>query len=128
MSDQSKILLLEPEPFVRDTLRLRLLSKGHQVLTADTGEECLRALKTANVDLIIMEIALDDMDGYEVCQKLAGWERTKDIPIIILTSKRDTPKNRFMYNTWAKEYFTKPFSPNAVMKAADKLLSSSRKK
>src|SRR3990172_9029710 len=123
MSDQSKILLLEPEPFVRDTLRLRLLSKGHRVLTADTGEECLRTLKTANVDLIIMEIALDDMDGYEVCQNLAGWERTKKIPIIILTSQPDTPKNRFMYNAWAKEYFTKPFSPNVIMKAADKLLS-----
>lgn len=119
-----KILIADPEPFVRDTLKQKLTSRGYKVFTVDTGQECIRIAREEAVNLIVMEIAFSDMDGIKVCQELSS-NRTDPVPIIILTSKPGTPENKFTYNAWANEFLTKPFSPNALVKAVEKILASS---
>ena len=121
--EERKVIVADTEPFIRDTLKIKLQSKGYQVILATSARELIRSAGREVPDLIIMEINFADLEGYRVCQFLKGSEKTRDIPIIILTSEPDTPKNIFSYGAWVKEYITKPFSPRAFLKTVEKVLS-----
>jgi len=121
--EQKKVLLADAEPFIRDTLKIKLQSKGYQVILATSARELIRAAGKEVPDLIIMEINFADLEGHRICQFLKGNKKTENIPIIILTSRPDTPENIFLYSAWAKEYITKPFSPRLLLKKVEKALS-----
>jgi len=120
---RKKILVIDEEPYIRDTLKVKLTSHGYQVLLSDNAEEALKTAVKQIPDLIVMDIMLSSEDGYKVCQKLRGTPQTKDIPLFILTAKAKDPKTAFDYNTWAQQYITKPFSLDRLMKEIEKVLS-----
>jgi two-component system KDP operon response regulator KdpE len=106
MSTQPHILVIDDEPQILRALRTILTSKQFQVTTANRGEEGL-ALAAANPpDLIILDLSLPDMDGFEVCARLRDWSR---VPIIVL-SVRDSERDKVhALDKGADDYLTKPF-------------------
>jgi len=117
-----EILLSDPEPFIRDTLSIKLASRGYDVLAASTGRDTLRMAARLTPALILTEIDYKDVEGFKMCQLLKGNERTGDISIVILTKLDDTPERKFLFNPYADDFLTKPFSPREVARVVDRII------
>ena len=103
----AKILIIEDEATVRDTLALNLRAEGFDVVTAQTGDEGLALAREANPDLILLDLMLPHLDGLSICRIL---RRTSEVPIIMLTA-RGTEMDRITgLETGADDYVVKPFS------------------
>jgi len=120
---RKKILVIDEEPYIRDTLKVKLTSRGYQVLFSDNGKEAMKIAVKKLPDLIIIDILISSGDAYNFCQKLRGLPQTKDVPLFILTSKAEDPETAFSYNIWAQQYITKPFALDKLMKKIEKVLS-----
>ncbi len=106
---KSKILIVEDDPDVAEMLNAYFGVQGYDVLTVNWGEDGVRAGQTEQPDLVILDIRLPDIDGYEVARQLRGDRRTKNIPIIFLTEKRDRADRLQGLELGADDYITKPF-------------------
>ncbi|MFO7586138.1 MAG: response regulator [Anaerolineales bacterium] len=110
MSEQkSKILIVEDDLDVADMLNAYFRVQGYDVFTVNWGEDGIRAAVTARPDLIILDIRLPDIDGYEVARRLRADRKTNAIPIIFLTEKRDRSDRLQGLELGADDYITKPF-------------------
>jgi DNA-binding response OmpR family regulator len=106
---KSKILIVEDDLDVADMLNAYFRVQGYDVLTVNWGEDGVRAAVTARPDLIILDIRLPDIDGYEVTRRLRADRKTNAIPIIFLTEKRDRSDRLQGLELGADDYITKPF-------------------
>jgi len=104
-----KILIVEDDLDVAEMLNAYFRVQGYEVFTVNWGEDGVRACQTARPDLVILDIRLPDIDGYEVARRLRGDRRTKDVPIIFLTEKRDRADRLHGLELGADDYITKPF-------------------
>lgn len=106
---KSKILIVEDDLDVAEMLNAYFGVQGYEVFTVNWGEDGVRACLTERPDLVILDIRLPDIDGYEVARRLRGDRRTKDVPIIFLTEKRDRADRLHGLELGADDYITKPF-------------------
>ena len=106
---KSKILIIEDDLDVAEMLNAYFLVQGYDVFTVNWGEDGVRSCQTVHPDLVILDIRLPDIDGYEVARRLRGDRRTADIPIIFLTEKRDRSDRLQGLELGADDYITKPF-------------------
>jgi DNA-binding response OmpR family regulator len=106
---KSKILIVEDDLDVADMLNAYFRVQGYDVFTVNWGEDGVRAALTARPDLIILDIRLPDIDGYEVARRLRADRKTNAIPIIFLTEKRDRSDRLQGLELGADDYITKPF-------------------
>src|SRR5512141_711482 len=106
---KSKILIVEDDLDVADMLNAYFRVQGYEVFTVNWGEDGVRAATTARPDLIILDIRLPDIDGYEVARRLRSDRKTNNIPIIFLTEKRDRADRLHGLELGADDYITKPF-------------------
>lgn len=104
-----KILIVEDDLDVADMLNAYFRVQGYEVFTVNWGEDGVRAAGTARPDLIILDIRLPDIDGYEVARRLRSDRKTGLIPIIFLTEKRDRADRLQGLELGADDYITKPF-------------------
>lgn len=110
MADKTaKILIVEDDLDVAEMLNAYFRVQGYDVFTVNWGEDGVRACQTVRPDLVILDIRLPDIDGYEVARRLRGDRRTKDVPIIFLTEKRDRADRLLGLEIGADDYITKPF-------------------
>lgn len=82
-----KILVVDDEPQIRDLIKDRLTLSNYTVLTASDGKEALDVARENQPDLILMDIAMPEIDGYTTCSKLKKDSKTKSIPVLLLTGK-----------------------------------------
>lgn len=87
-----KILIVDDEKEIKELIKERLEQNKYAVMTASNGEEALIIGKANQPDLILLDIAMPEMDGYATCEKLKQEAKTKDIPILFLTGKDLTPE------------------------------------
>jgi len=106
---KSKILIVEDDLDVAEMLNAYFGVQGYDVITVNWGEDGVRACITERPDLVILDIRLPDIDGYEVATRLRNDRRTKDVPIIFLTEKRDRADRLHGLELGADDYITKPF-------------------
>jgi DNA-binding response OmpR family regulator len=106
---KQKILVVEDDLDVADMLNAYFRVQGYEVFTVNWGEDGIRACQTSRPDLIILDIRLPDIDGYEVAHRLRSNHRTADIPIIFLTEKRERSDRLQGLELGADDYITKPF-------------------
>ncbi len=106
---KSKILIVEDDPDVAEMLNAYFGVQGYEVITVNWGEDGVRAGQTEQPDLVILDIRLPDIDGYEVARQLRDDRRTENIPIIFLTEKRDRADRLHGLELGADDYITKPF-------------------
>jgi len=108
-NNKPKILIIEDDLDVAEMLNAYFRVQGYEVFTVNWGEDGVRSSQTVNPDLVILDIRLPDIDGYEVARRLRGDRRTADIPIIFLTEKRDRSDRLQGLELGADDYITKPF-------------------
>ncbi len=106
---KSKILIVEDDLDVADMLNAYFRVQGYEVITVNWGEDGVRAATTTRPDLVILDIRLPDIDGYEVARRLRSDRKTKTVPIIFLTEKRDRADRLRGLELGADDYITKPF-------------------
>ncbi|GAB4500257.1 MAG: response regulator [Anaerolineales bacterium] len=110
MADEKyTILVVEDDLDVAEMLNAYFRVQGYDVLTVNWGEDAVRACKTTRPDLIILDIRLPDIDGYEVARRLRNNRRMQDIPIIFLTERRGRNDRLQGLELGADDYITKPF-------------------
>lgn len=105
----NKILVVEDEIITSDLLRRYFEMVGYEVVSALTGSNAIKFAGETQPEVIILDIMLPDMDGYEICRQLRSDERTKRIPIIFLTQKDDRRDRLDGLGLGADDYITKPF-------------------
>ncbi len=106
---KSKILIVEDDLDVADMLNAYFRVQGYEVFTVNWGEDGVRAAADARPDLMILDIRLPDIDGYEVARRVRSDRKTNNIPIIFLTEKRDRADRLHGLELGADDYITKPF-------------------
>jgi DNA-binding response OmpR family regulator len=103
----NKILVVDDDPSIRKFVRANLEARNYQVLLAADGEEAIQIIEETLPDLILLDIMMPKLDGFEVCRLLREWST---IPIVMLTAKdREADKVKFL-DAGADDYLTKPFS------------------
>jgi two-component system cell cycle response regulator DivK len=103
-----KILLVEDNEMNRDMLSRRLQRRGYQIVTAENGEQGLSLARLEAPDLILMDITLPEMDGWEVARLLKAGEDTRHIPIIALTARVLVSDRAKAFEVGCDDYDTKP--------------------
>jgi len=88
---------------------------NYDVIEVTNGRDALEIVKEENIDLILLDIVMPDMDGFEVCQKLKADKKTKNIPVIFITAKTDEEAIEKAYDTGGMDYITKPFKPKELL-------------
>lgn len=123
MSQQFKILIIEDDFDSLDILRQELLAHDYQVLTATNGVEGLRAAQTEEPDLLILDIMLPGLDGFEVCHRLRTTSQTKELPIIMLSAKAQDNDKSTGLKVGANKYLTKPVNLSQLVASVEQLLA-----
>ena len=123
MSKKS-ILVIEDTKSVRQILAAMLIDEGYEVITAIDGKDGLDLAKRERPDLIILDVMLPEMNGYEVCCRLKFDEEYEHIPVILLTARRKEADRKKAEQTCADAYVTKPFEREALMQEIHRLLQS----
>lgn len=123
---KGKILVVDDEVNITQILEFSIGSEGYQVITASNGEEAIERARREQPDLIILDIMMPRIDGYEACRILKSNPLTKSIPVVLLTAKGRDIDKRLGYEVGATDYFVKPFSPNKLIDRIHELLVGSK--
>ncbi len=100
----------------RENLNILLsLLAEYDILVALDGKKALEIIDREKIDLILLDISMPEMDGYEICRLLKATERTKDIPVIFLTAKDDEESIELAYDVGGVDFITKPFKPRELL-------------
>ncbi|MCK4507466.1 MAG: response regulator, partial [Desulfuromonadales bacterium] len=105
---KKKILIVEDEESLLKLESILLTSKGYEVHGVGDGQAALDAIAKVKPDLVLLDIMLPEIDGFEVCKRLKQDKRTENIPIIFLTAKTDSDSIVQGFNLGAVDYVTKP--------------------
>ncbi|MFC1492950.1 response regulator transcription factor [candidate division KSB1 bacterium] len=115
MVNNNKILVVEDEIQIRKVITMYLKKAGFSVIETDNGKEALSLARKEKPDLIILDIMLPGLSGYEVCKTLKTEKDTSSIIIIILSAKGQESEKTEGYEVGADYYETKPFSPKQLV-------------
>jgi two-component system, OmpR family, KDP operon response regulator KdpE len=107
-----RILVVDDEPQILRVLRINLVARQYDVITAATGGEALDSAQTDHPDLVILDLGLPDLDGVEVIRRLRTWTR---IPVIVLSGRVDSRDKVDALDAGANDYVTKPFSVDELL-------------
>jgi diguanylate cyclase (GGDEF)-like protein len=110
----SKILIVDDEPTIVELLEEHLRSEGYETMRAFSGEEALQMLEADIPDLVLLDLMLPGMDGYEVCRLMQKDARLNHIPVIMLTARSAVPNKVMGYERGADDYVVKPFDPDEL--------------
>ena len=110
-----KILIVDDEPHIVKMLQARLEFQEYEVIVATDGQDGLDKVRSEKPDLIILDISLPKLNGYEVCQALRADEKHKDIPVVMLTASGQALDIMQGMKGGADAYITKPFNSEALL-------------
>jgi PleD family two-component response regulator len=114
-SSPYRILVVDDEPHIVQILKFTLEKAGYQVVTAENGEVALEKIKEAEPNLVILDIMMPIMDGYEVCRKMREDFKMNQIPVIMLSAKGDLPERVKGLEGGANDYLIKPYSNEELL-------------
>lgn len=117
-----KILLVDDEPSIVFVLSERLKFNGYDVITAENGEDGLNKAKSEKPDLILLDVMMPNMNGYQVCRLLKFDNEYKHIPIIMLTARSQDADRKTAQDTGANAYLTKPVDSKELIETIQKFL------
>ena len=107
-----RVLVVDDEPQILRAVRINLIARQFEVITAPDGATALRAAKTEHPELLILDLGLPDMDGVDVIRSLRTWS---DVPIIVLSGRVGSSDKIIALNAGADDYITKPFSVEELL-------------
>jgi len=118
----AKILIAEDEPDIRDLIAFTLRFAGHTVVPVANGAEALETARVVQPDLILMDVRMPRMTGYEACQAMKADPTTADIPVVFLSAKGQETEIRTGLDAGASDYLLKPFAPMELVEKVAQLL------
>jgi two-component system alkaline phosphatase synthesis response regulator PhoP len=119
---KGKILVVDDEIYIVHILDFSLGMEGYEVVTALDGEQALEKLQSDKPDLIVLDIMMPKLDGYEVCKAIKSDPETRQIPVILLSAKGRNVDQKLGFDVGADDYITKPFSPRKLVERINQLL------
>ncbi len=122
----TKIVLAEDEPQIARLIEFKLKKEGYQVIWKENGKEALEAIKEDKPDLILLDIMMPVMGGYEVLRHIKKDEGLKDIPVIMLTARAQEKDVVKGIDLGAEDYITKPFHPAELLARVRRILGKPR--
>ena len=121
------ILCIEDEQEMIDLIRLILSRRGFDVRVANSGEEGLAIIRKEHPDLILLDLMMPDMDGWEVYQQMKADDATKNIPVIVVTARAQSiDKVLGLHIAKVDDYIAKPFSPQELLNSVDNVLAGKK--
>ena len=111
----NRILVVDDEEMVVLYLSKRLKKHNYDVVTCLSGEEALETVKASDFDVVILDVMLPGMDGYEVCRRLKSDKKTSGIMVLILSVRRTLEERLKGYEVEADDYVTKPYDPEELL-------------
>ena len=122
-TDLKTILICDDDPVILRLLQVNLELEGFGVLLGHNGEEAVQIAQVEQPDLIILDIMMPRMDGYEACERLKSLDETRDIPVVFLSAKAQQSDIQRGKAFGVADYLTKPFDPNDLIDVLDRLLT-----
>lgn len=119
-----KILVVDDDPGIRIAIALKFKSQGFQVIEAGDGFEALEILENEVADLAILDVGMPGMDGYTLCEKINQNERTRDMPVVILTAQDACIPDDVAERLQVSRFLMKPFSPKELVRTVTELTDS----
>ncbi|MGB4279771.1 MAG: response regulator [Methanoculleus sp.] len=117
------ILIVDDSPMIVDVFATMLQRGGYKPITSLSGEECLEVLKTTPPDLILLDIMMEPMDGWETLEKIKANPATRNIPVLMLTAKPLTPEEANEYGPYIEDYILKPTTHHQLYEAIERVLT-----
>lgn len=119
-----RILCIEDEPEMIDLIRLILGRRGFEVSGAAGGVEGIKMVRETLPDLVLLDLMMPDMDGWEVYQQMKADDSMRDIPVIVVTAKaQNIDKVLGLHIAKVDDYIAKPFGPQELMDSVEKILN-----
>jgi two-component system, OmpR family, response regulator VicR len=120
-----RIICIEDEPEMIDLIQLILNRRGFKVIGAAGGKEGLQMVRDLHPDLVLLDLMMPDMDGWEVYQQMKADETARGIPVIIVTAKaQNIDKVLGLHIAKVDDYIAKPFSPQELIDSVEKIFGS----
>jgi CheY-like chemotaxis protein len=120
-----KVLVVDDEKFVRELIKIKLGRCGLAVLEATNGLEAIEMARSLKPDIILMDVMMPKMNGFEACEKLTSHPDTARIPIVMLTARGEQTNLEKGLSLGATDYMSKPFSPQKLAELVIQILTRS---
>ncbi len=123
MAEKRRVLCIEDEPEMIDLMRLILERKGFEVLGAVGGRQGLEAVREHMPDLVLLDLMMPDVDGWEVYRQMKADAQLRQIPVVIVTAKSQSIDRVLgLHIAKVDDYVTKPFGPNDLTESVERVL------
>jgi two-component system alkaline phosphatase synthesis response regulator PhoP len=124
----TKILIAEDERDIRDLIAFTLKFAGYDVVTANNGEEAVQFTLQELPDLVITDVRMPKMTGYEACRQIKANPLTQHIPVVFLSAKGQEAEVQTGLESGADEYLLKPFAPDQLTRKVADILAAAKRK
>ena len=119
----AKIVIAEDEPDIRDLITFTLQFAGHEVIPTANGAEAVEAVRREIPDIVLMDVRMPRLTGYEACRQLKADAATKDIPVVFLSAKGQEAEVKEGLEAGAVDYILKPFAPDRLTSRVAEILA-----
>ncbi len=119
---KGRILVVDDESYILHILDFSLGAEGFEVVTAPNGEKAVEKARQLQPDLIVLDIMMPVLDGYETCRRLKQQPETREIPVLLLTAKGREVDKRLGFDVGAVDYIVKPFSPTRLIERIEEII------
>jgi two-component system alkaline phosphatase synthesis response regulator PhoP len=119
---KGKILVVDDENYILHILDFSLGAEGYEVITAEDGEEAVQKCREEHPDLVVLDVMMPKMDGFEACRAIKRDPELTGTPVILLSAKARDIDQKQGYEVGADDYITKPFSPGRLVDRVHGLL------
>lgn len=110
-----RILVIDDSPTILYMVTNMIAQGGHETITATNGEQALKMAINQQPDLVLLDVILPRLNGYEVCRQLKSTPQTADIPVVMITSKTKDKDRKWGMEQGADDYITKPFDADDLL-------------
>ena len=118
-----RILICDDDPVILRLLQVNLELEGYDVLLAHHGEQAIEVATAEHPDLVILDIMMPKLDGYQTCERLKANDETKEIPVVFLSAKAQQTDIDRGKEFGVADYLTKPFDPNDLIDVVERLIN-----
>ena len=122
-AEEKRILIADDDPVILRLIQVNLELEGYEVLTANNGQEAVDKATAEHPDLVILDIMMPRLDGYQACEALKSADGTKDIPVIFLSAKAQQGDIDKGTSFGVAAYLTKPFDPTELLEVVERHVS-----
>jgi len=122
MSELKKILVVDDDPYILMSLEFLMKKNGYDVMVARNGTEALEIVEKQVPDVVLLDIMMPDVDGYEICRHIKTSKKLKDAKVVFMSAKTKEADIKKGYDLGASLYITKPFSTREMIKQIKELM------